>query len=289
MYLVDYAEWITNEHHINHGLIALPPIQRSSVWKPVQIVDLWDSLLRGMPFGSFFVARMKAGDVYRRLEGASSVRAGTDTTRQSTVRFFLLDGQQRTLTMLLGYRTHLRVRLWLDLGQHGTQGRTFALRLTTESQPFGFDPNDASRKLSADQKREAREAFVEAYPKNKGKHDHQLPLQDTRPWKATLPIPLVELWKAWRECGRGSSSDEWWKNLVGNHYGKIQDARPEIVAQLRPAFGRLDSYSFPLILVPNDVLGATPEGQDSASEDVIEMLYTRIGTGGTVLSVVLHR
>ena len=34
------------------GVLALPPIQRTPAWRPRQVVDLWDSVLRGLPIGS---------------------------------------------------------------------------------------------------------------------------------------------------------------------------------------------------------------------------------------------
>ena len=39
--------------------VALPMIQRGSVWKPLQIINLWDSILRGMPLGSLLVSYMR--------------------------------------------------------------------------------------------------------------------------------------------------------------------------------------------------------------------------------------
>ena len=44
---LDYASGIDESVYV-----ALPAIQCGSVWKPKQIIDLWDSLFRGMPMGS---------------------------------------------------------------------------------------------------------------------------------------------------------------------------------------------------------------------------------------------
>lgn len=41
--------------------VALPLIQRGSVWKPDQLINLWDTLLRGMPLGSLIYSKMQAG------------------------------------------------------------------------------------------------------------------------------------------------------------------------------------------------------------------------------------
>lgn len=58
--------------------ITLPTVQRGFVWRPSQIENLWDSLLRGYPIGAF-------------------VFAPTDS---STLE--LLDGQQRLTAICLG-------------------------------------------------------------------------------------------------------------------------------------------------------------------------------------------
>jgi len=44
----DYLNWAGGRAEIP---LMLPPIQRGFVWKPKQIQELWDSLLRGMPIG----------------------------------------------------------------------------------------------------------------------------------------------------------------------------------------------------------------------------------------------
>lgn len=50
--------------------VSLPTVQRGFVWKPSQIENLWDSLLRGFPIGAFVLSD-----------------AGNNT-------FHILDGQQ---------------------------------------------------------------------------------------------------------------------------------------------------------------------------------------------------
>ena len=39
--------------------LFLPPIQRSAVWRNSQIINYWDSLLRGYPAGLMLVHRPK--------------------------------------------------------------------------------------------------------------------------------------------------------------------------------------------------------------------------------------
>jgi hypothetical protein len=54
--------------HNEGGKLLLPPIQRSLVWSNTQIVNYWDSLLRGYPSGMIMVHRPK--EMTRNLSGA---------------------------------------------------------------------------------------------------------------------------------------------------------------------------------------------------------------------------
>jgi uncharacterized protein with ParB-like and HNH nuclease domain len=47
--------------------ISLPSMQRGFVWKPKQIEDLWDSLFRGFPIGSFLMAQTNQINKYNNL------------------------------------------------------------------------------------------------------------------------------------------------------------------------------------------------------------------------------
>lgn len=48
---------------------ALPVIQPGSVWKPKQIIDIWGSLLRGMPMGSLLYSLRFADILVRKVAG----------------------------------------------------------------------------------------------------------------------------------------------------------------------------------------------------------------------------
>ncbi len=106
------------------GLLALPPVQRSAVWRPKQVIDLWDSLFRGLPIGSFYLTPRAAGLV-RDLGGGRIVddgRPGHD----------LFDGQQRTRALLFGgLRARPRRALSLDRSRLGRQA---------PDSPFGAQP-----------------------------------------------------------------------------------------------------------------------------------------------------
>lgn len=141
-----------------HGQVGvdLPPIQRGFVWKPHQIIDLWDSLLMGMPIGALMVSELQQGD-------ASIALTATASPTMAPERLGLVDGQQRTLAMLIGWQAFAagnRHRLWVDLADEPAPGHLVRLRITTLHQPFGYRRDDPNAKLSLDHRRRAKEAYM---------------------------------------------------------------------------------------------------------------------------------
>jgi uncharacterized protein with ParB-like and HNH nuclease domain len=66
--ILPIEEWLNFASGVNESVfVALPLIQRGSVWKPNQIIDLWDTLLRGMPMGSLIFSQMPSGINVRRI------------------------------------------------------------------------------------------------------------------------------------------------------------------------------------------------------------------------------
>ena len=89
----------------------LPAIQREFVWKPEQIVQLFDSIMRGYPISSFLFWELKPENrdkwqVYKFLEkahhgGTHNELANTDGV---TTLALVLDGQQRLTSLMIGLR-----------------------------------------------------------------------------------------------------------------------------------------------------------------------------------------
>ncbi len=102
----------------------LPAIQREFIWKPEQIISLFDSILRGYPIGSFLFWELKdenrnKWEIYKFIEdakqGKHNEHANTDGILQMKL---VLDGQQRLTSLLVGlkgtYTTKIKHRHWND-------------------------------------------------------------------------------------------------------------------------------------------------------------------------------
>jgi hypothetical protein len=109
---------LLNRIHNDHTLV-LPDIQRDFVWERDQIRLLFDSLMKGYPFGSLLIWETRYLDVaYRDFvvdyrPGQSFVVKAKDKGKPLEM---VLDGQQRLQTFLIGvYGSHDGRRLFFDV------------------------------------------------------------------------------------------------------------------------------------------------------------------------------
>lgn len=96
----------------------LPPIQREYVWRPHQVVLLFDSIMRGYPISSFLFWELTQEnrdkwDIYEFVDTAHS--DGTRHTKHHAAfgvqnLTLVLDGQQRLTSMLIGLKGAYRIR-----------------------------------------------------------------------------------------------------------------------------------------------------------------------------------
>ncbi len=261
--------------------VALPLIQRGAVWKPSQIITLWDSLLRGMPIGSLMVSELKP-DAHGKPVRVRSVGSNESMLVPQNGGIALIDGQQRTFAVLLGWLQGdetsklLGRQIWVDFADKPARENMFRLHVTTSAQRHGFTKADSNTRLSLSDRRAARAVLGEKEV----------------PWASHLPLPL-----AWliHEFQRSPSNPASWKQVVLNelqqeskkHRGKgfadfSADECEQAVSRFAECLERLFKLRIPLIKIPDACF--RDEGKADGDDPALAILFKRIGTGGTNLS-----
>lgn len=280
--LTKWLDWVTQKD--TRMFVALPIVQRGSVWRANAIADLWDSLLRGMPVGSFTVSRFDT-DKQEAIRVMGEVRSQKQMVPKGSLS--LLDGQQRTLAMCIGWEKGMDRRVWVDFGQPGIRGQRFRLRVTTKNQPFGFDPHDHTKKLSRHERRIARERFdteSEHATQYQGKQDYQLSLDHTKPYGAKHPLELRTLIQDWQILGYDIG--QWVETTLKRC--AISDASQRTAIETRIydfAEALQDLFQFEIALTRvNPKLVEDAADADDNAQPALVVLFERIANGGTRLS-----
>lgn len=130
--LIEISKWHSSK------VFELPKVQRGFVWKPFQIEDLWDSLLRRYPVGAVVLSPKSKG------------------------KFELLDGQQRATAICLGFGkkafrgTEDKLKVFIDIERPDSDDpRNYFFRVITKSHPWGYQRYDNSKPLDSANKRKA--------------------------------------------------------------------------------------------------------------------------------------
>lgn len=203
----------------------------------------------------------------------------------------LLDGQQRTRAMMLAMRSPKEEGrcLWVDLG--ASKDKRIDLRLTTRSQPFGYDTEGS--KLSLERRRKARESFDgliggpsetkvrDAAGGTRRAYDHELfdlELEQSKtrpphPAGAVAAVPLGELIFHFQKANGDAESFK--ESILPASREALGVA--ESMERLLAAFEVLSRTEIPLVLVEQ------PESAHADSEWLLN-LFERIGSGGIPLS-----
>jgi len=304
MKLLDLIDWVWQSSGVLNNepgpvgmpIVALPPVQRSAVWRPRQVVNLWDSLMRGLPIGTLYLVEQPVGP-------RNVIRlTANETVEFSGAGFDLLDGQQRVRALLIGAYGFVEEKrcLWVDLGGEGAE-QSSRLHLTSKAQPFGYDAR-TGEKLSVDKRRNARR---EIEPKNcalrcigeageRPAYDLDLfegcvalyLIKDPVVREGTAitqpPLPfeahagqtfqLHELLGAWR--GRAQDNEEAGITALRSRTGDLP--RSEALKTLHEAFCNVARAEVALLKV-------NPESFRDRDQDMLT-LFERIGAGGTALS-----
>lgn len=180
---------------------VLPALQRGAVWQARQVEELWDSLARGFPIGAFLLAP------FDEQRGTKAFRYATIEGPQITPTHHLLDGQQRSNAIALGFWNPWQIAssmaataaLWIDLeppAGRAQDDREFVFRLLTRAHPWGYRWDrlaDGGTRLSAQQTREASAAYKDAAVGENWTETRDIPITRAWPWdaRAAVPLPLL--------------------------------------------------------------------------------------------------
>lgn len=290
--LEEISEWHSSD------LVELPKIQRGFVWRPNQIEDLWDSLLRKYPIGAFVLSP------------------------RAINKFEILDGQQRATAICLGFgkktfrETEDKVKIFIDLERpDGENVRKYFFRVITKSHPWGYQRYNNFRPLDSDSKRKAM-LLLEC--ENILNPD----LNFCFPYDASIPIPfnyfleaaikslpdneifeyIKSNWNLWEKVhatwidslNKNPSWLTYQEIFEINTLSKIEKRVIEVYADVKKM---LDEYYIPALYLnfedfitqknnkedKTEANRKIEEDDDENKSDEIENLFIRLNAGGTPL------
>ncbi len=270
--LSNMKSWLSKD-----SVVELPAIQRGFVWKPSQIENLWDSVFREFPMGSFLLT--KTGK-----------------------NLMLIDGQQRATSLALGYYNpweadvnrlgnvkNLPV-IWLDVSSMSiTENREYAFRVVTRSHPWGYQLINNNKVLSIPDRRASASQIKEIY----GEIMYtKLNPSQRLPYDAYLPIPLCFLLSALE-----SNPDSYinWKEDVALKCKAIpQNYHPKRLPKEKSYHSEIESCDLSLLystlvhlnnnyIIPALVIDNRLILKNDGSDGVNPTLFVRLNSGGTQL------
>lgn len=308
--LEDWMQWASGQEKTARRVV-LPMIQRGSVWAPHKLLDLWDTLLRGMPVGA-----MMASESVPDSPVMSLGETGTHPSKPGDID--LIDGQQRTLSMLAGWKDGLKnptrpVCVWVDLTDSPQGEYRFRLWATTKAQPFGYARASMGGqplgKLERGKLRLANQAWK--------KLDVQAlwALPDFMPWDAKFALPLTELMvnkarlpeflaerltsykgalqekiKA-SNTDAGKSEEDASGSALSHHWASKLNSLPSVedlvkcAPTIEGALHKAYACQFPVIHVRRESFADEHTGDGDVNTDPpLAILFKRVGTGGQPLS-----
>lgn len=308
--LPDWMQWASGQAGVARRVV-LPMIQRGSVWAPHKLLDLWDTLLRGMPLGALMACETTPASTVKVLG-----EAGTRPSASGDID--LIDGQQRTLSMLAGWPDGLKypirpVSVWVDLTDLPQGEYMFRLWAITKAQPFGYARASMGGqplgKLDRGKLRLANQAWK--------KQDVQAlwKLPDFMPWDAKFALPLTELmankdrlpaFLAERLTSYKGALEEKIKALnvdtgtpdkdasgkaLSHHWTSKLTSLPSVAdlvqcaSTIQAALQNVHACQFPVIHVRRESFeDQHKDAPDVNTDPPLAILFKRVGTGGEPLS-----
>lgn len=282
------------------NIVSLPTVQRGFVWKPYQIENLWDSILRGYPIGAFVLSP-------RKIKG------------NGESKFDMLDGQQRATAICLGFGNNTfrnsqdNIKVFIDLEKpKADDNRKYIFRVITQSHPWGYQRTDNTKTLTSDNIRKAMDLF--------NIDDHlKATLDNFFPYDAILPIPYnyftdaainnesisvlrekISNWIHFAKIISRSDNDRKNEVIICNNLVNIQNRVDEILQVTKNILNSKNSQKIPALyldferfkksldydkdkITENDLEEIKNDELDN-SKDEIENLFIRLNAGGTPLT-----
>ena len=269
--LKEISEWTKADSEVK-----IPAIQRGLVWKPYQVELLWDSILRQFPIGAFTLSHLRT---------------------ESTDIYNLIDGQQRWNAVALGYGTlsNEDCILWFDLKpdekvwDSSNTTRKYIIRATTKAHPWGYKANDECTTLNTAQKR----AALQEFGVDDNEYEGTISLAEAYPIESGLPIPLCWMIAAGEEYSEDKDGfakcimDKIEENKASRKFKlkQVDEINDSLIVKRFEAFKSLSHYKIPTINILQETIDNESEykGEAGALSD-IEILFNRIGTGGTPIT-----
>lgn len=270
--LKEIAEWQLDSER---SKVELPSVQRGFVWKPNQIEDLWDSILRGYPIGSFLFSK-------------------------TSDRLHLMDGQQRATSIFLGHFNPFNANdatkawslkgelpiVWLDIKPEVKNATSkYLLRLTTRSHPWGYQASNNNEKLRVSDRRKALELFKK-HPDNTGGYT-SFKNTTTFPFDASYPIPLAFIIESKNVDEIIEKVEAYLPDYFSTLRGTFKDKfefvtllKSELLQELHKIFETvktIDGLEIKSNIIDNRVLEEENEAENPT-------LFQRINSSGTTLS-----
>ena len=271
----DIAKW-PNEQ------VSVPVLQRGLVWNPKQIELFWDSIMRGIPVGSFVICK----------NVENQHRRSTDHSK-----CHLLDGQQRANAISLGFANYndpqnpKKSILWLDINPETLpkdSSRNFLFRITTQAHPWGYNKSDNEGYLSAST---IRTFLKEKYRIDVTKNYKRPDPKDLCPIEANCPVPVSILISAFDGKNINKSrligeiekySGFWRENALKTLNNEFFD-----LSQIEHGLNNALNCKILALETPDELLKASSQegNSDESQENItnIEHLFQRLNQQGTRL------
>jgi hypothetical protein len=317
--LQEIAAWQICDDPAKAGdIIAdLPALQRGSIWKVRQTEELWDSILRGFPIGSFIVSPQNVKLL------TTKYKYQQDCPNRSPATHLLLDGQQRATAIALAFddiwarhEVSAKAALWLDCSHHDSGTSEFNFRVLTRSHPWGYRLSNSNDILSNSAIRSALCAFKALSNSVEKRRPGDFAMSQTWPWDAKAPLPVALIIKSVlaNPANSGAASEFLWKSLqaipfmvndpvftneedrsVATAKRTLESQRQAVIELFEKksiktvidvfdrALNGKRKYSIPLLLLDVASNSRQVSYHRAEDKDEIEQLFIRINSAGTAL------